>query len=491
MINTILQGPAQDQLKTIASDSIDLIVTDPPYGYSFMNKDWDKAVVPADTWKECLRVLKPGAFAFIMSSPRQDVLCKMILNLIDAGFETNFTSLYWTYASGFPKAADVSKLVDKRKGTTPDQKREFADYIKSKRIELGLGLTYADNFVCKGTTNYSWFEGRPAGQRLPRLEEYQRIKHMLQLDDRFDNFIGEAEREMIGKSLRHDGRAWWSLPQSEDNTKPITKPATDQAKRLEGAYAGFQPKPALELILTVMKPLSEKTFVDQALSNGKGVTWLDDCRIPYQSEQDKGDVDRFQGVNVFGRDKYATDKYSINMVSTQEINDKGRFPANLLVEDDVLNDGKIRKGTGGKWNYKFGYRHYCQNAGYDHITEKAANQQGPIHRANDEGTFSRYFSLDAWTEKTLPFLIVPKPSKAEKGANNNHPTVKSRKLMSYLITMGSRQGDIVLDPFCGSGTVLIAAHELHRKWVGIELNPDYVEIANQRLQPHREQTRLL
>ena len=69
-----------------------------------MNKDWDKAVVGVDTWKECLRVLKAGAFAFIMSSPRQDVLCKMILNLIEAGFETNFTSLYWCYASGFPKA---------------------------------------------------------------------------------------------------------------------------------------------------------------------------------------------------------------------------------------------------------------------------------------------------------------------------------------------------------------------------------------------------
>ena len=108
----------------------------------------------------------------------------------------------------------------------------------------------------------------------------------------------------------------------------------------------------------------------------------------------------------------------------------------------------------------------------------------------DFGT-SRYFSLDSWTEKTLPFLIVPKAAKAEKGNACTHPTVKPLKLMSYLITMGSREGDIVLDPFCGSGTVLIAAHELHRKWIGIELNPDYVEIANQRLRPHKEQTRLL
>src|SRR5258708_39735357 len=59
---------------------------------------------------------------------------------------------------------------------------------------------------------------------------------------------------------------------------------SDQAKQLDGSYGGFQPKPAVEVILVAMKPLSEKTFVDQALKNGKGITWLDDCRIPYESD---------------------------------------------------------------------------------------------------------------------------------------------------------------------------------------------------------------
>ena len=108
----------------------------------------------------------------------------------------------------------------------------------------------------------------------------------------------------------------------------------------------------------------------------------------------------------------------------------------------------------------------------------------------DSGSFSRYFSLDSWTEKTLPFLITPKPSKAEKGPNNKHPTVKSRKLMSYLITMGSREGDVILDPFCGSGTVLIAARQLARDFIGIEISQEYVEIANNRLKPYLLQTKL-
>src|ERR1700730_18684172 len=55
--------------------------------------------------------------------------------------------------------------------------------------------------------------------------------------------------------------------------------STSEAKTLDGSYGGFQPKPAVEVIIVAMKPLSERTYVDQALKNGKGVTWLDDCRI--------------------------------------------------------------------------------------------------------------------------------------------------------------------------------------------------------------------
>jgi hypothetical protein len=107
--NQILQGDSLTKLKEMEPDTVDLIVTDPPYALTpgsynenhkggFMNKTWDAKLVSVETWKECLRVLKPGAFAFVMSSPRQDVLAKMILNLIEAGFETNFSSIYWTYA---------------------------------------------------------------------------------------------------------------------------------------------------------------------------------------------------------------------------------------------------------------------------------------------------------------------------------------------------------------------------------------------------------
>lgn len=98
----IRQGDCLELMKSIPDGSVDAIITDPPYGYSFMGKDWDKAVPPVEIWQECLRVLKPGAFACVMSAPRSDVQNAMISRLQEAGFRLDFTPIYWTYASGFP-----------------------------------------------------------------------------------------------------------------------------------------------------------------------------------------------------------------------------------------------------------------------------------------------------------------------------------------------------------------------------------------------------
>lgn len=502
----ILHGDALDQLKTIQENTIDCIVTDPPYGYGFMNKDWDRVVVSTDIWKECLRVLKAGGFAFIMCAPRQDVLSRQIVNLQDAGFETGFTSIYWTYASGFPKAADVSKLVDKRNGTLPEQSRQFAEYIKSKRTHMNIGLTEIDKQVCNGTTNYSWFEGRPAGQRLPRQMEYDKIKIILKLDNRFDNLIGEAEREIIGKSdnkihLENLGDAGYK---EEWN---ITRAATDKAKQLDGSYCGFQPKPAVEVVLVVMKPLSEKSYVDQALANKHGITWLDSVRIPYQSEDDK-DIRPDLELTT------STDQYRFTNHQRGHGDQSGRFPANLLVSDDCLNDGKIRTSND--------HRKQITGKPFDPANGWNQHDMKNISDAHygDSGSFSRYFDLDRWYETTFPFMIVPKADKAEKNKGldqwlhnkvndgrkteidnpfqrgetmrrNIHPTVKPLKVFCYLITMGSREGDTILDPFCGSGTSLVAAYMTHRKGIGIEINKEYVDIANARLSDSLLQTKLV
>jgi len=140
MNRQIIQGDALEKLKEIDDNSIDLLCSDFPYGYSFMNKSWDKALVDIPTLKECLRVLKPGSWAFVMCAPRQDVLSHMIVNLSDAGFKTNFTSIYWAYSTGFPKAANTSKLVDKRGGrighNTKTIKEKIKNYFKKSALTL-------------------------------------------------------------------------------------------------------------------------------------------------------------------------------------------------------------------------------------------------------------------------------------------------------------------------------------------------------------------
>ena len=115
-LNTIYNMDCLKGMKQLQPNSIDLIVTDPPYGLSFMGKDWDKVVPSVEIWRECFRVLKDGAFAFIMSSPRLDVLSQMVMRLENAGFDISFTPIYWAYASGFPKAMNIGKMVDKKFG---------------------------------------------------------------------------------------------------------------------------------------------------------------------------------------------------------------------------------------------------------------------------------------------------------------------------------------------------------------------------------------
>ena len=442
-LNQIVCGDCLDVLKGFPNNSIDLVVTDPPYGYSFMGKEWDKAVPTVEVWQECLRVLKAGAFAFVMSSPRQDVLSQMIVRLRQAGFNTAFTSIYWTYASGFPKPINISKFMDKKFGV---------------EMPVGKSFTVAGKYSEK------------VGDPTPQGEERDKMRH---------------------------------------------EPTTIQAKSFNGSYGGFQPKPAVEIIIVCMKPLSEKTFVDQALANGKGVTWLDKCRVPYISQEEQNSATP-QGkctskeISAIGAEPDAGRE--LERVEFDRPEQRGRFPANLLVSDDVLNDGKITTSEGGKTTRT-----------KESKTEKWGYEEFHMQGYGDSGSFSRYFDLDKWFDKTIenlsegvrktfPFLICPKASKSERNKGlenieeqevfraghgneeedevtkrfrtkmkNFHPTVKPLKLISYLVTLGSRPKDVVLDPFSGSGTTCLAAKILERQWIDIDINSEYCKIACARL----------
>ena len=112
-LNTAHNGECLDFLKNLPDNCVDSIVTDPPYGISFMGKKWDYNVPKVEVWKECLRVLKPGGYLLSFASTRTQH--RMAVNIEDAGFEIR-DMIAWVYGSGFPKSLDISKAIDKQKG---------------------------------------------------------------------------------------------------------------------------------------------------------------------------------------------------------------------------------------------------------------------------------------------------------------------------------------------------------------------------------------
>jgi len=474
LLDQIIQGDCLEVMRSWSPGLVDLMVTDPPYGLSFMGKDWDRAVPRVDVWRECVRVLKPGAFAFIMCTPRQDCLSHMIVNLESAGFNTGFTSLYHCFASGFPKSENISLAVDKR------------ECMKQLTEKLG---------------------------RKPTREEFNEAwKTFREVIGKTQPF-GRENRSWQGVSNKSEYQGGWQVTKQTKEGIDVTEAKTTEAKALDGSYGGFQPKPVVEIIIVAMKPLSERTYVDQALENRKGVTWLDDARVPFE----RSDIPQDFGHKTQNPQPMDWEK-PLTMEKWSPQN--GRFPANLLVSDNALNDGTTH--TSGKnppvRTKIVNSTIYGGGKGLEfEPTGKVETFYG------DSGSFSRYFDLDKWWEKklgelpesvqrTFPFLIVAKASKSERNeglehlsekgtslayrsirtnrgagyeeeskAKNVHPTVKPLKLMSYLITLGSRPNDVVLDPFIGSGTTALAARMLGRRYVGVELNVDYVRIARARL----------
>ncbi len=103
-------------MKSLDDNSVDSIVTDPPYELGFMGKKWDSTGIAysVELWKECLRVLKPGGHLLAFGGTR--TYHRMACAIEDAGFEIR-DQMQWIYGSGFPKSHDISKAIDKKLGT--------------------------------------------------------------------------------------------------------------------------------------------------------------------------------------------------------------------------------------------------------------------------------------------------------------------------------------------------------------------------------------
>jgi site-specific DNA-methyltransferase (adenine-specific) len=110
---TILQGDNRTTLKTLADNSVDAIITDPPYGIDFLGKAWDANTGALETYQECLRVLKPGGHILAFSAAR--TYHHLAITLEQAGFEIR-DQIMWIYSSGFPKSQDIGRSIQRSLG---------------------------------------------------------------------------------------------------------------------------------------------------------------------------------------------------------------------------------------------------------------------------------------------------------------------------------------------------------------------------------------
>lgn len=150
----LIKGDSLEILKRATDNSVDAIVTDPPYGLSFMGKKWDYDVPSTELWKEALRVLKPGGHLLSFAGSR--TYHRMAVNIEDAGFEIR-DQIMWVYGSGFPKSHNIGKAVDKKLGNEREvtgTKVKKAGDMRSGNFKKGGDYADIELTETKGTSEW-------------------------------------------------------------------------------------------------------------------------------------------------------------------------------------------------------------------------------------------------------------------------------------------------------------------------------------------------
>ena len=371
-LNKVICGDCLEEIKKLEDNSVDAVITDPPYGLSFMGKKWDYDVPSQEIWEECLRVLKPGGYLLSFAGTRTQH--RMAVRIEDAGFEIR-DMIAWVYGSGFPKSLNIGKAVDKLQGN----EREF----------IGIDDNGCNpNYKCSSEDS----------------------KHI-------EITKGTSEWEGWGTAL----------------------------------------KPALEPITVARKPLSEKTVALNCLKWGVGGINIDGCRVGTEGGTAKGTFPNEDSNGIYGN----------GLNGSCEIKDigAGRFPANLIHsgEDEVVS---LFPNDSQRFFYSPKASKSERNRGCEGLPDVN------WWELNEGGGKELWKGQEDYRQGKK---YENKPSK------NFHPTVKPIALMEYLVKLVTRENALVLDPFGGSGTTGIACKNLGRNFILIEREPDYVNIAETRI----------
>jgi len=489
-MNKIIQGDCLEKLKDLEDNSIDAVVTDPPYGLSFMGKKWDYDVPSQEIWEECLRVLKPGGYLLSFAGTRTQH--RMAVRIEDAGFEIR-DMIAWVYGSGFPKSLNIGKAVDKL-GVNPYGWIEFSKAYKKIVEESKYNHNDIDKHLNIKASSCYWARTDHRGG-LPPRHHWEKIKEFIGLDNRYDELYDEVEREILGQKKVMGKDTDLIYGKYKGGTVDVTKGTSEW----EGW--GTALKPALEPITVARKPLEKGLNVaSNCLKWGVGGINIDGCRVEYQGDSDWKNT--FRPSENIDRNCWHRDN---NKVARKDvINKQGRFPANLIHDgsDEVVGLFPNSKGASSQNNNSNGHIYRGQS-----LQESKTSLEGYRDWYNDNGSASRFFYCAKASKKERnrgceeleekqtvgggggigDYLNDVNSASGKYGSEkapskNNHPTVKPLALMEYLVKLVSRDGAVVLDPFAGSGSTLIACKKLNRQYIGIEREPEYIEIINKRLE---------
>lgn len=219
-------------------------------------------------------------------------------------------------------------------------------------------------------------------------------------------------------------------------------------------------KPALEPVTVARKPF-KGTAAANVLEHGTGAINIDGCRVPFAGEQDERESKQKNKHGDFGSGPMSNKVFGEYKKDRDNYDPTGRWPANLIHDgsDEVVALFPESSVT-GKRSAK------SQSAKVNGTNWLTGNHESTEY--TDQGSAARFF-------------YCAKASKKDRGEGNNHPTVKPTELMAYLCRLVTPPGGVVLDPFMGSGSTGKAAVREGFHFMGIEMDPEYLAIAEARI----------
>jgi len=478
----LLHGDCLDKLKELEDNSIDAVVTDPPYGLSFMGKKWDYDVPKQEIWEECMRVLKPGGHLLAFAGSR--TYHRMAIRVEDAGFEIR-DQIMWLYGSGFPKSHNIGKAVEKVNGT--------AKVIGKKKGAGTTGNSYVSN-------NEDYIDGDKGVYK----KEYDEIE----INNEWEGWgtalkpahepIVMARKPFKGSvanNVLEHGVGGLNIDGCRVEYEDTPNPATNPKYRLEGGYKTPEKGQESEGAVSFS---SSNNDINPSGRFPANIIIECTCENPSSAPAPKSGHwpdTKTKGFGEFGGGENTYNGVGPKEEGTMVVHTDPTCPCYILDQQSGTTKSNKRspknnKKTEGTLTYTppqalyTGQNTHADEGGasrffYCPKVSKKERNEGVEGKAKS----TAFLSPDSRMDKDNYERVSPGMERFKTQPKVNfHPTVKPSALMEYLIRLVTPKGGIVLDPFMGSGSTGKACAREGMKFVGVEMDDEYIEIAKQRVE---------